>query len=84
MNWFCGCHEKDRRYKALAYSCSDTMLVNGEKQKTGKGRERREEHNVSKRTTSLLITLHYFDYKVGKYIDLRKGKDQSTKRETKG
>jgi hypothetical protein len=60
------------------------VLENGEKQKTGKGRERREEHNVSKRTTSLLITLHYFDYKVGKYIDLRKGKDQSTKRETKG
>jgi hypothetical protein len=60
------------------------LLENGEKQKTGKGRERREEHNVSKRTTSLLITLHYFDYKVGKYIDLRKGKDQSTKRETKG
>jgi hypothetical protein len=73
MNWFCGCHEKDRRYKALAYSCSDTMLVNGEKQKTGKGRERREEHNVSKRTTSLLITLHYFDYKVGKYIGVKLG-----------
>jgi hypothetical protein len=44
MNWFCGCHEKDQRYKALAYSCSDTMLEN-------KGKTENRERKKEKRRT---------------------------------
>jgi hypothetical protein len=43
VNYFCGCHVKDRRDKALAYLGSDTMIENKGKteNKEGKKEKRR-------------------------------------------